>query len=138
LMLKAGERVESLTVKLADGAAGIRGRVVTAGGVTLRYDRLRVYLVPSAREDADDAAYFAESAVQENGTFSFGNVAPGRYWVLARPGGEESAGASARPARWDAERRAQLRREAGRVGSAVELQPCRRVGDFSLNYVPDK
>jgi hypothetical protein len=137
-MLRAGERVESLTVKLADGAAGIRGRIVTAGGVTLRYDRLRVYLVPSARADADDAAYFAESAVQENGTFSFGNVAPGRYWVLVRPGGDESAKAPARPASWDAEWRAQLRREAGRVGSAVELQPCRRVGDFSLNYVPDK
>jgi len=136
--LKSGERIESLTVKLADGAAGIRGRIVTAGDGTLRYDRLHVHLVPSAREYADDAAYFAESAVQETGTFSFSNVPPGRYWVLARPAGDESAKTSARPARWDAEGRAQLRREAGRVGSAVELQPCRRGGDFSLNYVPDR
>lgn len=137
LTLKPGERVESLTVKLADGAAGIRGRIVAAGDAAPSYNRLRVHLVPSAREYADDAAYFAESAVQEDGTFSLNNIPPGRYWVLARPA-DDSAGTSARPARWSAEGRAQLRREAARVGSALELQPCRRVGDFSLNYVPGK
>lgn len=136
LTLKSGERIENLTLKLAEGAASLRGRISTADDATLNNNQLRVYLVPSAPEQANDAAYFAGSAVQENGTFAISNVPPGRYWVLAQSA--EFAKAPARPDLWDAARRAQLRREAERVGRALELQPCRRVDDFSLNYVTGK
>jgi hypothetical protein len=127
LALKAGEKLTGLTVTVAEGAAVLKGRVVAASSA-----RLRVHLIPAEREAAEDALRYAE-AVATGGAFSFANVAPGRYYLLARPEDEIESGPP-RPPAWDAEARARLRREAEAANVAVELKPCARVSDFALRY----
>ena len=40
----------------------------------------------------------------------------------------------ARPAAWDADSRARLRREAEAASLTLDLQPCQRVTDYALRY----
>ncbi len=59
--------------------------------------------------------------------FQFKHIAPGRYFVLAKPANDDSAKFA-----WDAARRATLRKEAEAAGNIVELAACQRVNDFKL------
>ncbi|MDT5296127.1 MAG: hypothetical protein QOJ76_3007, partial [Acidobacteriota bacterium] len=61
---------------------------------------------------------------------------PGRYLVLARTSSDADAAAAPRPAAWDADSRAKLRREAEAANTPAELQPCRRTTDFTLRFPP--
>jgi hypothetical protein len=131
LALKPGEKVTGLKVTAAEGAAGLKGKVVAEPNAKLPA-RLRVHLIPAERDAADDVLRYAEAATT-GGAFSFAHVAPGRYWLLARTE-EETDGRPLRPAARDSETRARLRREAEAANVAVELKPCGRVNDFALRY----
>lgn len=134
---KAGERITGMTVTLAEGAAGLGGRVVPAAEGARLPDRLRLHLVPAEKEAADDTLRFAEAAVQSDGTFSLKNVATGRYLLVARPiPDEEATERLPRRVAWDAEGRKMLRREAEAANTAMELQQCQRVADYVLRYTP--
>jgi protocatechuate 3,4-dioxygenase beta subunit len=132
--VKAGQQFSGLVVRLAEGAASFAGRVaLVQGAATQTPAPTRVYLVPQERERAEDPLRFYETAVGAEGAFAFRNVAPGRYLVLARA--EAEAGdAATRPAAWDADRRALLRREAEGANTPAELQPCQRTADFTLRF----
>jgi len=108
--LKLGERVQGLRIKLAQGAGSIAGQVSSANADA----RLRVYLVPAEKEHENNAFRYADTPVQADGSFFFSNLAPGRYWLLAR---------EADPAIT----RATLLREANKDGMEVQLQPCQKV-----------
>src|SRR5207302_671295 len=104
----------------------LNGQIIANAGVPLPA-RLRVYLVPAEREHADDVLRFAEAPVLE-GKFALGNLAPGRYWLMARPITEdEIKTAMMRPRAWDSEARAKLRREAEATQVTIDLQPCQRL-----------
>jgi carboxypeptidase family protein len=134
--VKSGERLNGLTVVLAGGAASLRGQVVAEKGASLP-DRLRVHLVPSEQQAADDTLLFFEAAVQTDGSFTLNNVAPGRYFLAARQTSEERANERfPRPLVWSLNSRASLRAEAEASNIAVELKPCQRVADFELRYSP--
>jgi hypothetical protein len=134
--VKSAERVNGLTVVLAGGAASLRGQVVAEKGASLP-DRLRVHLVPSEQQAADNTLLFFEAAVQTDGSFTLNNVAPGRYFLAARQTPEERANARfPRPLVWSLNSRASLRAEAEASNIAVELKPCQRVADFELRYSP--
>ncbi|MGB8510659.1 MAG: hypothetical protein WCD76_19970, partial [Pyrinomonadaceae bacterium] len=142
--LKSGQQLAGLSVRVAEGAASLSGRITPEGdGVTPPLPSvalLRVHLVPADRAQSDDPLRFAEVAPAADGAFTFKQLAPGRYFLLVRaapsPAGDARE-ASPRPARWDAAGRAQLRREAEASGVViVELQPCRNVSDFVLRYPP--
>jgi hypothetical protein len=137
LDLKAGQRLSGLSVRLAEGAAALVGRIVPAEGAQppSSFAQLRVHLVPQERERADDPLRFYETAPAADGTFSFKNLAPGRYLVVARAAADTDA-AAPRPAAWDADARAKLRREAEAANTPAELQPCRRTNDFTLRFPP--
>jgi hypothetical protein len=137
LDLKAGQRLSGLSVRLAEGAAALVGRIVPAEGAQppSSFAQLRVHLVPQERERADDPLRFYETAPAADGTFSFKNLAPGRYLVVARAVADTDA-AAPRPAAWDADARAKLRREAEAANTPAELQPCRRTNDFTLRFPP--
>jgi hypothetical protein len=139
LDLKAGQRLSGLSVRLAEGAAALGGRIVPAEGAQppSSFALLRVHLVPQERERADDPLRFYETAPAADGTFSFKNLAPGRYFVVARAATDADA-AAPRPAAWDAATRAKLRREAEAANTPAELQPCRRMTDFTLRFPPAK
>lgn len=137
LALKTGERIERLSILVAEGAASLRGQVANATEGARLPVRLRVHLVPAERDYADEVLRFAEAGVRNDGTFTLTNIAPGRYWLIARIApASESSEMVARPAAWDADARAVLRREAESAKTEVALQPCQRIADYTLRYAP--
>jgi hypothetical protein len=137
LALSSGQRATDLTVTLAEGAAGLRGKVVPAREGTSLPSRLRIHIVPAESESADVVLRYAEVAVDDGGGFSISNLAPGRYFILARAvSDEEFMERDSRPVAWDAASRKSLRREAETANVTVEFQRCQRVTDYALKYSP--
>jgi hypothetical protein len=133
LDVRAGQQLSGVEVRLAQGAALLSGRVVAAEGASAPpFSQTRVHLVPAERESADDPLHYFDATPDGSGAFTFKSLPPGRYLVILRPAPEPSADAPTRPAHWDADSRARLRREAEAANSPVELQPCQRTTDFIL------
>ena len=72
----------------------------------------------------------------KDGKFTFRHLAPGRYWLVAQAADEEFKEAVMRPAAWDSENRAKLRREGEAAGVVVDLAPCQRLNDYALPFPP--
>ncbi|HLL75584.1 MAG TPA: carboxypeptidase-like regulatory domain-containing protein [Pyrinomonadaceae bacterium] len=131
----AGERLAGVVAVVAQGAAGLRGRLASADDDTERPSGTwRVHLVPAEAERADDVLRYAETLALPDGSFAFRNLAPGRYHFVARPVAEAELRPPARQRRaaWEAASRAELRREAEAAKNAVTLTPCQRAEDFTL------
>jgi hypothetical protein len=93
------------------------------------------HLAPAEPEARDEALRFVEARVENDGLFSFSNLAPGKYWLLARAVPDpEPNDKPARPTAWDAAERAKLRREAEAANIVIELKPCQRVRDYMLRF----
>jgi Carboxypeptidase regulatory-like domain len=113
IALRSGENVKTLTITIAKGAASVQGKLTTA-------QPARVHLIPVEKESADDVLRYAEVAAASDGTFTLRHLAPGKYWVLARPMALDST------------ERAKLRSEAAAANQVIQLQPCQRVTDYKL------
>ncbi|HEX8285445.1 MAG TPA: carboxypeptidase regulatory-like domain-containing protein [Pyrinomonadaceae bacterium] len=136
--LKSGQQLSGIGVRLAEGAAGFGGRVAPAEAAAPQTPPpTRVHLVPQERERAEDVLRYYEAAVAPDGAFSFKNLAPGRYLLLARAEAD-APDAPHRPAAFDADTRARLRREAEAANVTVELQPCQRTSDYALKFPQSK
>ncbi|HEY0406671.1 MAG TPA: carboxypeptidase-like regulatory domain-containing protein [Pyrinomonadaceae bacterium] len=133
--LKNGERINGVTINIAQGAAALHGRVASAAEGVALPARLRLHLVPVEPERATDTLRYMEAAIEKDGLFAFGGIAPGRYWLVARiDAGSESVGAEQRAVASDAGERDKLRALAESAGVKIELQPCQRLADYVLNY----
>jgi hypothetical protein len=140
--LKAGEKLTGVTVTIAEGAAGLKGQLISnsdgqAGQAGKSAGKIRVYLIPAEKESADDVLRYAQSPSTEAGGFQFKNLAPGRYFLLVKPvkdneGGKSSGRISGMVQIWDNAQRAALRKDAEAAGNAIELQACHRTTDFKL------
>ncbi|HEX4946077.1 MAG TPA: hypothetical protein VFZ34_05420, partial [Blastocatellia bacterium] len=132
--VKGNEKLSGLTLTMAEGAAGLTGRVT---GQKLP-SRVRVHLLPAEKEAAGDVLRYYE-AVTRDGNFAFSHLAPGKYWLLARAvPDDESEEKPAPPVAWDAAARARLRTEAEAANQALELTTCQRAKDFALPFVERK
>ena len=137
LTLKSGEHLQGVTITLAEGAASVRGQIRADKEGARLPTYLRVHLIPAEREEADNVLRFAETFTRDNGEFSLTNLVPGRYWIIVRSASEaETVDLESRPAAWDAESRATLRREAQSSKIEIELQPCQSTGNYTLRYAP--
>ncbi len=141
--VKTGQQFSGLNIRVAEGAASLSGSVAAAEpapGVPPTplpsFSQLRVHLVPQERERAEDTLHYHEAPVSGDGTFVFKNLAPGRYLLLARPFIIEAGESAPRPAAFDTDKRALLRREAESAATTVELKPCQRTNDFVLRFPP--
>jgi hypothetical protein len=134
LTIKSADNIKGVVVSVSAGAASVGGRTVTADQTSKLPAGVRVHLVPAEPEEAADALRFLQTDAQVNGEFVFTNVAPGRYWLLARPGNARSQPGPTEPS--DAIRHAGLRREAAVVNNSIQLQPCQRTTNYILRYVP--
>lgn len=133
--VKAGEPVATLLITIAEGAASFSGTVKAASERQALPPRLRVYLLPGERENANEALRFFHSDVQFDGAFSFGNIAPGKYFLLSRVNNEEElSDSTSRPIYWDLEGRTLLLKEAAAANTLIELQPCRKIADYVLSH----
>ena len=141
IALGTGTRVTNVNVQIAQDAAGLRGHITSAaeGGEAAQPPlNLKVYLVPAERERAEDILRYSEVQMASDGTFTLQNLAPGRYWIIARAAENETPERTPRPLAWDADTRAKLRRDAESANSTIELQPCQRLNDYVLRYAAAK
>jgi hypothetical protein len=135
IALKDGEKISGVTVTIADGAAGVSGKVTPATEGSRLPARLRVHLVPAEATAANDVLRYAEVFARSNGSFLFSNIAPGKYWLIARAApDDEMNDRPAPPVAWDANGRAKLRKEAETMKIEVELKPCQRVLDQVVKH----
>lgn len=133
--IKNGERINGVTITIAQDAATLRGRVAGANAGAALPARLRVQLVPIEPERAADPLRYMETIVESDKTFTLGHIAPGRYWVIARVDmATESETIEGRTIALDAGERDRLRSLAESAGARIELQPCQRLADYVLNY----
>jgi protocatechuate 3,4-dioxygenase beta subunit len=131
--LKPGEKLPGIIVAIAEGAAGVKGHVVVDQDGKLP-GKVRAYLIPAEKETADDPLRYAQANASGDGGFNFKNLAPGRYYLLAKPVTAVSEGkASSRLQARDNAERVALRREAEAAGNVIELQSCQRIADYKLS-----
>ena len=133
ITLKSGERASSLTVTITEGAAALRGRISVGEGQSVPRG-LRVYLVPTEREAAENVLRFFDSAASEtDASFAIGNIAPGRYWIIARPA-DDGDPKKVKPIRQDSALRAKVLREGEAAKKEIWFKPCERAADYDLPY----
>lgn len=123
--LKSGEKMNGITVTIAEGAAALKGRLVSIqhGQDGQLPGKVQAYLIPAEKEAVDDPLRYAQANVNGDGDFHFKNLSPGRYYMLAKPVKDGVAGNT---------ERAVLRKEAEAAGHVIELQGCQRVEDYKL------
>jgi hypothetical protein len=132
IAVKQGDRISGVTITIAEGGAGLRGRVTAAENQTLPAN-LRLYLAPAARENSDNPLRFFEAAVANDGTFAVGNIAPGRYLLVAEAA-EPTGKDSVKSTRTDAALRARILREATALNKEINFKPCERTADYEFRY----
>lgn len=132
IALKSGERGPALTVTFTEGAASLRGRIAPPEGQTVP-QRMGVYLVPAEREDTDNVLRFFEAMVEIDGRIAVGNIAPGHYWIIARPT-EQLDSFRIKRIREDSDFRAKVLREAESGKKEMSFKPCERIVDYDLPY----
>lgn len=134
ISLKQGERLSGLTLTLAEGAASLRGRLKAAEGDRLPAQHY-LHLVPSERENAQDVLRYFAVPISEDGTFTVGNLPPGRYWTLAREIEDNKT-------KWplkvrlpdESQTRTKLRQEAEATKTEVEFKPCQNITNYQLSF----
>jgi hypothetical protein len=131
--VRSGEQISGLMVTMTEGAARLRGRISGTEAQSLP-PRLRVYLIPAEPEAAENVLRFYESWSEADGRFTVDNVAPGKYWIVARPAPENESGIVI-SVRRDATLQATVLRDAGTLKRLVTLTTCQQVADFELPYV---
>jgi hypothetical protein len=129
--LASGDRLAGVTVKLAEGAASVKGSIVNGGT-----RRFRIHLVPAERERADNQVYFYETVAARDGSFLLTHVAPGSYWAIAREIPLNEPLESESPVAWDSPARGRLRAAAEAAKNDLKLTPCQRVESYSVRYSP--
>jgi len=131
-MLKPGDRLNGLTIILAQGAASLRGHIALSKGETVA-EKLYVYLVPTERERIDDPLRFYGAAVLGEGKVALNNLAPGRYLVFAQEATSDPVSPLTRLRSPDETAyRMTLRREAETMKAEIELKPCQTLTDLKV------
>jgi hypothetical protein len=134
IALKTGERVAGLTVTITEGAGGLRGRISVAEGQRVP-EGLRVYLLPAERDSAENVLRFFESRAESDGSFTIGNIAPGRYWIIARSA-DDGDPTKVKPIRQEAALRSRVLHDAEALKKEISFKPCARATDYELPYSP--
>jgi len=132
LSLKSGEKVSGLAVTITEGAASLRGRISAGEGQRVP-PGLRVYLVPAERESTENVLRFFEAAPDADATFAINNIAPGRYWLIARAA-DEGDPARVKPIRQEAPLRAKVLHEAEALKKEISFKQCEQSSDYELPW----
>jgi Carboxypeptidase regulatory-like domain len=133
IVVKSGDK-PAVTITITEGGAGLRGRVVPAEGQNVP-PTLKLYLVPAEREHAENVLRFFEAAIAADGTFAMGNIGPGRYWIIARPGEAIDAN-TLKSIKSDSALRAKVLRDAEALKKEISFKPCERTVDYELSFSP--
>ncbi len=133
IYVKAGEKLTGLSMVMVEGAACLQGKIIAPPAQKIP-SRNRVYLIPAEASEAENLTRYFD-VVSRDTSFSFNNIAPGKYWLYTTSISETEIVTFRNPNIWDAKLRAQLRREAAAAKQLIDLAPCQKVKDFALNFV---
>jgi len=136
ITLKPGEHLSGLTVTITEGAGRLRGHVTAAEGQHVPVG-LRIYLVPAERESAENVLRFFEAPSDAEARFAIDNIAPGRYWMIARPA-DDGDQAKVKPIRQESTLRLRVLREAEVQKKEISFKPCEQSTDYELPWTPPK
>src|SRR5262245_10021308 len=128
ITVKSGEKLSGVELKVSEGAAALRGKIVPAAATDKLPSQMRILLIPAEVSAANDVLRYAEMIAGADGMFGFNNIAPGKYWLVTKPVVEEHE----RPSALDPIERAKLRREAASGKKEIELQPCQQVKNLEV------
>jgi hypothetical protein len=135
--LKSGDRLATLVVTFAEGAASFHGQIKLAEGQKLG-PKVFTYLVPAEREKAEDSLRYFAVRVAADGTFALNNLPPGRYWATTKPAIENESNIVSKLRLPDeTEARTKLRSEAETTKIEIEFKPCQNVADYELKMNPN-
>ncbi|HSQ22993.1 MAG TPA: hypothetical protein VLN44_01205, partial [Pyrinomonadaceae bacterium] len=134
IKIKAGDKIADVEITITEGGAGLRGRVATGEGQSLP-PALRIYLVPPERENVENVLRFFEGSTAADGTFAIGNIAPGRYWIIAQPA-EQIDASTMKSIKTDSALRTKALRDAEVLKKEISFKPCERTVDYELPYSP--
>jgi hypothetical protein len=135
IALKAGEKISGVTVTIADGGATVSGKAPPDNEGLRLPARILVHLVPAETAAAGDVLRYGEVVAGKGGAFEFKNMAPGKYWLIARAApDDELSDRPPAPVAWNAIERAKLRKEAEAMKIEIELKPCQRITDQVVKY----
>jgi Carboxypeptidase regulatory-like domain len=124
--VKPGDQLSGLTFTLAQGAGSINGEISLAEGQTLP-EKTFAFLVPAEPERADDVLRYVAVPVNSDGRFWL-KVAPGRYWMLAQHGTDDTRYEVSKVRLPDgSEIRSSLRHAAEKAKTEIEIKPCQEV-----------
>lgn len=132
ISLQSAEHLSGLTLTLKEGAARLRGRISLGEGQSLP-PAVRVYLAPAEKEEAENVLRFYEARPEADGSFTVDNLAPGKYWITARPSEENETGAT-KLIRLDSPFRAKVFSEAEAGKREIGFKPCEQIADYDLPY----
>ena len=127
------QTVSGLNIVLSEGAATIRGAVVTADGKPLK-DRQLIYLVPGEKESSPNLLRYFETRSEPDGRFELRSIPPGDY--LAVTDSMEENRPPGILVRQDANLRNKVVRDAQKLNRSITLKPCERVENFELSNQP--
>ena len=126
-IVKPGDQLSGLTFTLAQGAGSVRAEITLAEEQTLP-EKLVAYLIPAEPEKADEVLRYFAAPVSSAGRFLLNNVAPGRYWMLAQPGSDDTRNDVSKVRLPDgAQTRSSLRHAAKAAKTEIEVKPCQEV-----------
>jgi hypothetical protein len=128
ITLKSGEHLSGVTVTITEGAARLRGHLTMAEGLRAPAG-LRVYLVPAERESTENVLRFFEAPVDAEGGFTIDNIAPGRYWLIARPA-DDGDPSKVKPIRQESALRVRVLREAEALKKEIAFKPCEQSDNY--------
>jgi len=138
IAMKAGESLTNIEVKVAEGAASLRGRVAVTDETQAKdgdsaQPLWRVSLIPAEEAAAENVLRYAETLTRSDASFELKHVAPGKYYLLAQKVSEKDPiNGQSRLAAWDNAERAKLRREAQTLKQEIDLRPCQQMNDYLL------
>ena len=96
---------------------------------------MRLYLVPAERDSSENLLRFFEGTVANDGTFVMGNLAPGRYWMIAQPAVDSDSN-SVKSIKSDSAFRSKVLRDGEALKKEIAFKPCERTTDYDLPYSP--
>ena len=127
--VKFGDQLTNLTITLAEGAASVRGKLVSGEPTP----GMVLYLVPSEPDKAADVLRFFVTEIAADGTFALNNLPPGRYWALSQSTADAQIATMTKLREPEAApARTKLRKTAETKKAEIQLKPCQNLADYEL------
>ncbi len=126
--LQNSANVENVRIVFGDGATKINGKIIVSDEENIKNQSAKfiVYLIPSEAENKDKILRYALSFSNSDASFSFENIAPGNYFLMAEDYSldKEKLQESAIPKFWDTKERLELWQKVKNEETALTLKPC--------------